>query len=206
MLQVHEIFHSLQGEGPFSGRPAVFLRLSGCVKPYCAFCDTPEALDGGTPMSPAHVLDAILAYACPFVVVTGGEPFLQWTSGLARLERDLMAHGLAVQYESSGKAGLPPDAAGTIVLSPKPGQWPGRDVLSGAHALKILWDEETWAETLHAVEASGLPPEKIWLMALGASREEQLKRMPLLWDVCSAHGYRLSPRLHVLAFDRKKGI
>lgn len=29
-MKVNEIFYSLQGEGRFTGRPAVFLRLSGC--------------------------------------------------------------------------------------------------------------------------------------------------------------------------------
>ncbi len=206
MLKVHEIFHSLQGEGPYAGRPAVFIRLSGCVRPYCSFCDTPEALEGGEPMSPARALSVIRGHACPLAVITGGEPFLQWENGLAELDKNLIAHGLEVHYESSGRAGIPRDAAGRVVLSPKPGQWPATEVLSRACALKVLWREESSAETLKAIEASGFPPEKVWLMALGASRDEQLKRMPLLWEVCRAHGYRLSPRLHILAFDRKKGI
>lgn len=206
MLTVHEIFYSLQGEGPFAGRPAVFVRLSGCVKPYCSFCDTVEALTGGTPMSPADVLAAIGAYACPFVVVTGGEPFLQWKTGLAELERLLTGSGMEIQYETSGRAGIPPEVAGTVVLSPKPGQWPEPALLARARALKVLWEEEHSARILRSVARSGVPPERVWLMALGASREEQLRRMPPLWDVCREHGFRLSPRLHILTFDRKKGV
>ena len=38
-MKVNEIFYSLQGEGRFTGRPAVFLRLSGCNQ-RCPFCDT----------------------------------------------------------------------------------------------------------------------------------------------------------------------
>lgn len=39
-LQVSEIFKSVQGEGPFTGRPSVFLRLGICNL-SCAWCDTP---------------------------------------------------------------------------------------------------------------------------------------------------------------------
>ena len=37
--KVNEIFYSLQGEGYYTGTPAVFLRLSGCNM-ACSFCDT----------------------------------------------------------------------------------------------------------------------------------------------------------------------
>ena len=206
MLTVHEIFYSLQGEGPFAGRPAVFLRLSGCVEPYCPFCDTAEALTGGVAMTPAQIVAAIETYACSLVVVTGGEPFLQWENGLAELEGLLTDRDLEIQYETSGRAGIPPEVVGKIVISPKPGQWPEPAILARAWALKVLWDESYSERILRAVTASGVPSERVWLMALGASREEQLQLMPLLWDVCCKNGFRLSPRLHVLAFDRKKGV
>ena len=39
MYRVNEIFYSLQGEGVYTGTPAVFLRFSGCNL-KCGFCDT----------------------------------------------------------------------------------------------------------------------------------------------------------------------
>lgn len=206
MLEVHEIFHSIQGEGPFMGRPAVFLRLSGCVKPYCAFCDTPEALGSGKTMAVDAVFSEVFSRSSSLVVITGGEPFLQWENGLFELEKRLLSSGREIQYETSGRAGIPEGVKGTIILSPKPGQWPDREILSRAFALKVLWEEERSSEILCEIAASGTPPERIWLMALGASRKEQLTRMPLLWEICRSHGYHFSPRLHILAFDRQKGI
>lgn len=206
MLLVNEIFHSIQGEGPFMGRPAVFLRLSGCVKPYCAFCDTPESFDNGQEMEVEAVFSEILAHQCPLVVITGGEPFLQWAEGLSDLDRLLGDTGLEVQYESSGRAGLPVNVRGKIILSPKRGQWPEPETIFRAFYLKVLWADEDSLEILREIAASGFPSERVWLMALGASRMEQLSQMPLLWEICRAHGYRFSPRLHILAFDTRKGI
>ncbi|MGB4110545.1 MAG: 7-carboxy-7-deazaguanine synthase QueE, partial [Desulfomonilia bacterium] len=43
-MLISEIFSSLQGEGPWTGLPAVFIRLAGCVEPLCPWCDTSHAL------------------------------------------------------------------------------------------------------------------------------------------------------------------
>lgn len=206
MLKVHEIFHSIQGEGPFTGMPAVFLRLSGCVKPHCSFCDTPEALEGGGEMTVAAVFSEISSHGCSLVVITGGEPFLQWKNGLSDLEERLFSANKKIQYETSGRAGIPENARGKIVLSPKPGQWPDSETLFRAFALKVLWEEARSSDILKEISESRFPAERVWLMALGASRKEQLEAMPLLWEICRAHGYQFSPRLHILAFDQKKGI
>ena len=37
--RVHEVFYSIQGEGPRSGAPAIFFRLWGCES-RCPACDT----------------------------------------------------------------------------------------------------------------------------------------------------------------------
>jgi 7-carboxy-7-deazaguanine synthase len=205
MLMICEIFHSLQGEGPFTGRPAVFVRLSGCVPPYCEFCDTPEALEPGTPIKAETIIWQVCSFKCSLVVITGGEPFLQWDQGLREMSQILVKKGMTLQFETSGRAGIPEDATGIVVLSPKPGKWPSAEMLSRAHWLKPLVGDDP-DETLNAIKNSGFPQDRVWLMPLGRSREEQLRRMPAIWDLCIRHGYCLSPRLHILAHDRKKQI
>ncbi len=73
-LKVNEIFHSLQGEGCCSGKPAVFLRLANCNL-KCDFCDT--EFISYKEMSYEEILNKILEYDCKFLVITGGEPLLQ---------------------------------------------------------------------------------------------------------------------------------
>lgn len=89
-----EIFHTLQGEGPSLGAPAVFLRLSLCNL-HCHWCDTPytwnwknthwehqdeekfSKADQLLELAPENLAETILQYNCPRLVITGGEPLLQ---------------------------------------------------------------------------------------------------------------------------------
>ncbi len=103
-LTVTEIFHSIQGESSFAGRPCVFVRLAGCNL-RCAWCDTPYSWEGGEPMSVAAVVERVLAYACPLAEVTGGEPLLQPET--PALVRALLDRGLEVLVETNGS--LPVD-------------------------------------------------------------------------------------------------
>ena len=98
MYSVKEIYYTLQGEGQQMGRPAVFLRFSGCnlwsgrevdrEKAVCRFCDTDfRGVDGinGGKYSTAQELVKMVSMNWPktkqkikpYVVCTGGEPLLQ---------------------------------------------------------------------------------------------------------------------------------
>src|SRR6476660_9435962 len=75
MLTVNEIFHSIQGESSYAGRPCVFVRLTACDL-RCSWCDTPYAFHEGRKMSVDEVLAAVDRHGCPLVEITGGEPRL----------------------------------------------------------------------------------------------------------------------------------
>src|SRR5258707_5342413 len=75
-LLIHEIYRSIQGESTFAGLPCVFVRLAVCDA-RCVWCDTPHAFTQGTFATVDDVLTRVLAYRCPLVEITGGEPLLQ---------------------------------------------------------------------------------------------------------------------------------
>lgn len=76
VLNVVEIFYSIQGEGANFGKPAVFVRLAGCNED-CWFCDTDWHKD--VTMSVQEVVNAVQQYPSKMIIWTGGEPTLQLT-------------------------------------------------------------------------------------------------------------------------------
>ena len=113
MYRINEIFYSLQGEGRHTGRPAVFVRFSGCNL-RCPFCDTD--FSGYTLMSADEIMTKLHQWAaCRFVVITGGEPSLQIDDALVgRLHQA----GYYVAIETNGTHALP-DAIDWVTWSPK---------------------------------------------------------------------------------------
>jgi organic radical activating enzyme len=109
-LLVSSIFKTLQGEGPYVGRPAVFLRLAGCnygsKTDYCHFCDTSFEVAKGFSLYPDEVIALmtnIMGYRpTDILVITGGEPTLQ--HDLLAVISKVLVSGLfsAVQIETNG--------------------------------------------------------------------------------------------------------
>jgi len=99
-MKVNEIFYSVQGEGHYTGTPAVFIRLSGCNL-CCSFCDTQH--ESFTEMSEAEIVAEALAFPARHVVITGGEPTLQLN---ALLTESLHEAGFYIQIETNGSLPL----------------------------------------------------------------------------------------------------
>jgi len=99
-FRVHSIFYTIQGEGPFVGTPAIFVRLSDCNL-RCFWCDT--AFEDGNDMTANELAGAISKLAtlnrCRFIVITGGEPMLQPLKEL--IDHPVMV-GYSFQLETSG--------------------------------------------------------------------------------------------------------
>ena len=99
MLQLAEIFYSIQGEGAYAGTPAVFVRLAGCNL-SCDFCDTDYSLRFLASVGEVVARVREVGGLCPMVVLTGGEPFAQ-TDSTALIDA-LRADGRRVHVESNG--------------------------------------------------------------------------------------------------------
>lgn len=110
-MRVTEIFHSIQGESSFAGRPCVFVRTTGCNL-RCVWCDTEYSFHGGRDMAIDEILSEIerLGPHCRLVELTGGEPLLQKDVG--DLAAALLDRGYTVLCETSGSVPVdrvPPD-------------------------------------------------------------------------------------------------
>jgi 7-carboxy-7-deazaguanine synthase len=151
---VKEMFYTLQGEGTHAGRPAVFLRFSGCnlwsgreqdrASAVCQFCDTDFVGtdgDGGGKFASATLLaNAVsalwpdLAQGKPYVVCTGGEPLLQLDAPLIHA---LHAQGFEIAVETNGTIAAP-DGIDWICVSPKAG---AEFVQKSGHELKLVYPQ-----------------------------------------------------------------
>jgi 7-carboxy-7-deazaguanine synthase len=125
-LLVSEVFLSIQGEGPSSGRRAVFVRLGGCNL-TCHGCDTPYTWrysadlphDKPTVYDPkqelerisfANLADQVVQFVGDrddtILVITGGEPLLQaanLTNFLGYLQQaSPVMHKLHIEVETNG--------------------------------------------------------------------------------------------------------
>lgn len=152
---VKEIFYTLQGEGAYAGRPAVFLRFSGCNlwsglerdrgSAICQFCDTDflgTGVDGGKFQTPDDLASAVSSRwprtaeeGRRYVVCTGGEPLLQLDAPLiAALKRV----GFEIAVETNGTVPVP-EGIDWICVSPKAGS---AVVQKTGNELKVVFPQE----------------------------------------------------------------
>ncbi|WP_428241645.1 7-carboxy-7-deazaguanine synthase [Gynuella sp.] len=153
MYSIKEMFYSLQGEGAHTGRPAIFLRFSGCnlwsgqekhrSEAICQFCDTDfigtDGQKGGKFKDATTLADTVLQLwpadqQNRYIICTGGEPALQLDTELIVALKDL---GFEIGIETNGTLPLP-EGIDWICVSPK-----GRStvVVKQCHELKLVYPQ-----------------------------------------------------------------
>lgn len=206
---VKEIFYTLQGEGHHVGRPAVFLRFTGCNlwtgreqdrskgPGGCSrWCDTDFVGvngPGGGRFASAEELSRRVSFAWeghsvrPFIVCTGGEPLLQLDEDLVAA---LHADNFEVAVETNGTRPVP---AGVdwVCVSPKQGS---ELVVRGGDELKLVVPQPG----LHPRDFELLDFEHFYLQPLDGPRREEHTRFAV--DFCKANPrWRLSLQTHKFA-------
>jgi organic radical activating enzyme len=96
ILQINEIFYSIEGEGLRVGQPTTFVRLSRCNL-RCHFCDT--EFDRYAEMDLAEIAAEVARHPAEWVCFTGGEPLGQH---LAALAAKLKSAGYQLHIETNG--------------------------------------------------------------------------------------------------------
>ena len=230
-----ELFASLQGEGPSTGRPCAFVRLSRCNL-ACQWCDTAytwrftgdnrphrdglafERQANQLTMDEAEVAARIMALGQDRLVITGGEPLLQGPA-LARMVAALS--GVSVEIETNGTV-APHPALDPLVaqytVSPKL-EHSGNDPAIALNPERLsAWASEpkAWfkfviqrpedvAEVLALIDAHAIDRARVYLMAEGTDSETLRRRERWLAPLALEHGLRLSGRLHIHLYGDTRG-
>jgi 7-carboxy-7-deazaguanine synthase len=96
MIQVNEIFYSIEGEGLRVGQPTTFVRLSKCNL-RCHFCDT--EFNSYSEKTLDEIVDEVGLHPAEWVCFSGGEPLGQNIEPLARQLKD---KGYMLHIETNG--------------------------------------------------------------------------------------------------------
>ena len=207
MYSIKEIYKTIQGEGAYSGRPAVFCRFTGCnlwtgrekdrPNAVCQFCDTDfvgtDGLNGGKygATELALRIGQVWQEACDytgyrFVVFTGGEPLLQLDEVLIR---EVKAKGFCIAVETNGTSDAP-KGIDWVCVSPKSG---ATLKLKKGNELKLVFPQHD----LPPESVADLEFDRYFLQPMdGPNVKENTK---LATEYCLAHPqWELSLQMHKL--------
>ena len=223
-----EIFHSIQGEGVYAGKPAVFLRLALCNL-ACVWCDTRYTWDWEhydqrkevVTISVDEAEEEIRRFDCRNLVVTGGEPLVQQRALVSLLER-LKGSGFWIEVETNGTIVPGKKWLGLVdhwSVSPKlenSGNPPSlrenarslrlfRD-LPPAHFKFVIEKADDLAELRGMLEKYEIPADKVVLMPQAQNAVALLEKSRWLVDVCKSEGYLFSTRLQILLWGNRRGV
>ena len=151
MYTIKEMYKTIQGEGAQTGRPAVFVRFSGCnlwsgrekhrKSAICNFCDTDfvgtDGINGGKYSEDSLVKKIKELWNSDkegFIVFTGGEPMLQLDKKLIDVCKK---EGFLTAIETNGTIGISFDID-WVCVSPKAGS----DLLvKNGNELKVVYPQ-----------------------------------------------------------------
>ncbi|MGD0581075.1 MAG: 7-carboxy-7-deazaguanine synthase QueE, partial [Bryobacteraceae bacterium] len=193
----------------------------------CRWCDTPYTSwqSEGEERTPEGIMQWVSGYPrFRHVVLTGGEPLI--FPEVVPLSKELKQAGFHVTIETAATV-FQPAACDLMSLSPKLANstpddpvWRQRheerrlqpDVLRRLtseydYQLKFVVQSPDDLAEIQAIQAlCGAPDEKILLMPEGIDKPTLEQRSTWLVELCKQHGYRFTPRLHILLYGQRRGV
>lgn len=215
-LPVNELFETIQGEGVFTGAPAIFLRLQGCPV-GCPWCDTQHtwhkndseqlnasdvlvktsASAGWASMTPAQILTTIQknGWKAKHVVITGGEPCMY---DLLELTSLLQRAGYQTQIETSGTFAVHVHADTWVTVSPKIDMPGGYEILAQAmqraNEIKHPIAMQKHIDELDQLLAEHKLQANVVIALQPISQKPRATELAI--ETCRARNWRLSVQLH----------
>lgn len=229
-LPVSEVFYSIQGEGKYSGYPAVFLRLGGCnllCKSKSWVCDTIEVWKHSKQTKFENCISpeifTQLSRGNTHLVITGGEPLLhasELKSYIQFIDRKLFPKQVFIEVETNGTI-IPLDH----YLNNRVNSWNVSFKLSTSGepyakrinetAIQHFMEHEkamfkivisSEEDVLELLADFKIPYNKLILMPAGATREELNKSRVNVAEAVKVLGCLYSDRLHIGIWDKKTGV
>ena len=73
---------------------------------------------------------------------------------------------------------------------------------------KPVWDgtEENLKEIEDYRKELNIPKDKTYIMPAGDTRDQLIKMYPLVFNMCAEHGYNMTGRDHIIAFNTERGV
>lgn len=158
------------------------------------------------------------------LVITGGEPFLQQQSvyELCYHLKEKYCPDIFIEIETNGTIEpLPPllellgCANVSVKLSNSGNVYEDRYIADAVEAFArfpksffkfVVSDTTDLAEIDKLRLKHKIEKDKILLMPMGSSKNDLSRSIPAVVDLCKEHGYRFSPREHIMIWDRKVGV
>lgn len=229
---VNEIHPCLQGEGVNLGVPSLLVRFQICNL-RCTWCDTPYThtlkSDNFKRIKIEDLVDIIQKSKIYHLILTGGEPTLQNIGLLARtLKR--VSDDYTFEVETNGTRVPHKHVKGFLESDYDFFQWNVSPKFENANEKIVPESLQHWADLsknkksvvfkfvirkshrkldlqniLKILKTYEIENKNVILMPEGNTQKSQLSNR-WLHDICMTHGFRLTPRLHILIFGAKRGV
>ncbi len=214
--KINEMFETIQGEGVFTGVPAVFVRLQEC-NVGCAWCDTKQtwsaepkdertfgeviAKQGDDPVwCQATAADVVaqyqsLGYTAKHIVITGGEPCMYDLRDLCAAFEEL---GCMCQIETSGTSPVQVSHTTWVTVSPKIAMKGKLEVLQSAleraneikHPVATSKDIDQLDELINSADIQ----DSVVIALQPISQKDRATQ--LCMETCIERNWRLSVQTH----------